>query len=303
LFYAQTTFSKTSGGHVTDLEPEDKSQSSPAAGPHHEYRHVGEWLIAERLKRRTTISEVEAAIRVKAEYLDAFERMDTRRLPEGAYARGFLRTYARFLELDPDHVVEAFLNDLALSNRSGKRFAPPPDTHGTGIQLPASTVAGLIGVSLLLVLIWMGWPRGGGADTDVPGVPEGLKEWSQRPPGEGLVETPLDQLPISIEARTETRIRVTRPSGYVLFEGVLPSGEIYPIPAGDVVLSADNGGALMLLHEGRARGRMGPIGVPIEGWTPNPVLDQWAKEDAAAEAATLSADDAAPQRPRGNGPS
>src|SRR6267143_6672538 len=67
---------------------------------------LGEVLAAKRGERGLTIEEAAAATRVRAHYLSALESDELERLAAPVYAKGHLRTYARFLGLDPDPLVE-----------------------------------------------------------------------------------------------------------------------------------------------------------------------------------------------------
>jgi cytoskeletal protein RodZ len=66
----------------------------------------GEVLAAKRGERGLTIRNVATATRIRAEYLAALESDDLERLPAPVYAKGYLRTYARYLGVDPEPLVE-----------------------------------------------------------------------------------------------------------------------------------------------------------------------------------------------------
>ncbi len=74
---------------------------------------VGERLRAAREARGLTLDDVEAATKIRAEYLDALEHNNVAALPNPVVARGFLRNYARFLDLDPEPLVAELLGDTA----------------------------------------------------------------------------------------------------------------------------------------------------------------------------------------------
>ncbi|MDQ7029170.1 MAG: DUF4115 domain-containing protein, partial [Ardenticatenia bacterium] len=70
---------------------------------------VGEQLRAAREARGLTLEDVEAVTRIRVEYLEALEQEHVDALPNPVVARGFLRNYAQFLELDPEPLVQALL--------------------------------------------------------------------------------------------------------------------------------------------------------------------------------------------------
>ncbi len=68
---------------------------------------TGGAVLAERRgERGLTIEQVASATRIRAEYLRALEADKPERFPAPVYAKGYLRTYARYLGLDPEPLVE-----------------------------------------------------------------------------------------------------------------------------------------------------------------------------------------------------
>ena len=278
----------------TPAAPDDSSKQALddlTAG----YAHIGERLAARRMEKGLSLAQVEAEIRVRRQYLEAFEQMDTRRLPEGAYARGFLRTYARFLGFDPGQVSDAFTRDLTIGSHSGKRFTPPPERKGPKLQIPLRSIAGGGAFLCVGLLIWLGWPRDQDASPSIPPVTAQLREWAEQPPGAGVAESQLERLELSLRARVPAYLEVRRPGGHVLFEGVLAAGDVYAIPAGDTLISVDNGAALEILHLGDARGRLSPTSAPVSDWSPTSLLAQLEAQNAGADTeAGESGDPASP---------
>ncbi len=69
---------------------------------------LGERLREAREARGLSPSEVSEKIRIRTVYLIAIEEENWRSVGAPVYIRGFLRTYARFLGLDPEEVVAQF---------------------------------------------------------------------------------------------------------------------------------------------------------------------------------------------------
>jgi len=69
---------------------------------------VGEILRRTRLHYDRTIEEVEAALRIQGKQIHAIEIGDTESLPARVYAIGFVRSYAEYLGLDGDKIVQLF---------------------------------------------------------------------------------------------------------------------------------------------------------------------------------------------------
>ena len=80
---------------------------------------LGSSLAAARLALGLELRDVERDTRIRARYLAALEEEEFDALPGEAYAAGFLRTYAGYLELDADVYVEELRR---------RRGAPAPRT-------------------------------------------------------------------------------------------------------------------------------------------------------------------------------
>lgn len=79
------------------LEPEASDQIS-----------VGKLLKRHRTERKLTLREVELATKIRGRYLRLLEADDTSELANDVYVRGFLRSYAEFLDLNGPVVVRKF---------------------------------------------------------------------------------------------------------------------------------------------------------------------------------------------------
>jgi transcriptional regulator with XRE-family HTH domain len=66
---------------------------------------IGAALRTARGQRRLTLQQVSEATRIRVQYLQALENDDLSAMTSVAQARGFMRIYAQFLELDLDALV------------------------------------------------------------------------------------------------------------------------------------------------------------------------------------------------------
>jgi len=67
---------------------------------------IGNSLREARIRRGLTIKDVEDITKIRSKYLEALEENDYEVLPGPTYVKAFLRTYASFLKLDPDELLE-----------------------------------------------------------------------------------------------------------------------------------------------------------------------------------------------------
>lgn len=76
---------------------------------------VGSTLKKARLAKKLSMADVEEATKIRTKYLEAMEENNFSTLPPGMYGSAFLRTYARFLDLNADELVSAYRETTGLS--------------------------------------------------------------------------------------------------------------------------------------------------------------------------------------------
>jgi cytoskeletal protein RodZ len=94
-------------------------------------RGIGAILRQARTRRDIDLAEVEAATRIRHKYLHAIEAEDWDALPEGVYARGFIRTYASFLGLDGERLAAEYRQEV-----EGEGSRPVTDAAAAPIARP-----------------------------------------------------------------------------------------------------------------------------------------------------------------------
>ncbi len=71
-------------------------------------RTVHQILREERLRQGLSIAAVEKKTKIKKKFLDAIERGDYKSLPSESYAVGFVKNYAKYLEIDDYKIGRMF---------------------------------------------------------------------------------------------------------------------------------------------------------------------------------------------------
>ncbi len=69
---------------------------------------LGDELRGERASKGKTLMDVQRDLRIRADYIDAIENADAGAFPFAGFAAGYIRSYARYLDLDPDDVYRRF---------------------------------------------------------------------------------------------------------------------------------------------------------------------------------------------------
>lgn len=75
---------------------------------------AGEGLILRKAREEKgwTYSDIEDSIKIRVRYLEALENEDYNILPGTTYSRGFLRTYSKYLGLNPEELIGYFNSSL-----------------------------------------------------------------------------------------------------------------------------------------------------------------------------------------------
>jgi hypothetical protein len=104
---------------------------------------LGEILRESREAKGVTLSQAEAVTRVRGKYLRALEEADWASLPEPLYVKGFLRSYARYLGLDPLSIMAQY-DRLVSSPRTKPVVRPAVSPLRLGANAWTGLVIGLI---------------------------------------------------------------------------------------------------------------------------------------------------------------
>lgn len=99
----------------------------------HENMSIGEYLKKSRLARRLDIEEISQELHIRRDYLEGLEADQWDKLPGEVYAIGFLRNYARFLDVDADALVDYRRRLVAQQSQSlpNSQPASAPDSRIT----------------------------------------------------------------------------------------------------------------------------------------------------------------------------
>lgn len=226
---------------------------------------IGDTLREARESQGRSLEEAAEDTRIRGDFLRALEEERFRSFGGDIYAKGFLSTYARYLQLDPaplldlyrEHVQqEVFDGGSLTAARAPRPKAPPPRWLSWAI----TAVVAVIGVVAVANLFDGRTPdpavepssTGTAVGTGVPDATE--------PPPPSPSPTPVDDVNLTLlfEETSWVRIQI---DGETIEEGTIPPGESRSLEGDDTVtVRFGNAGGVRAELNGQDLGTLGARG-------------------------------------------
>ncbi|MEM9043442.1 MAG: RodZ domain-containing protein [Pseudomonadota bacterium] len=110
---------------------------------------LGDEMRGERASLGKSLEDVENDLRIKAVVITAIEDCDVARFPNQSVIPGYVRSYARYLKLDPNRCYTQFCEEAGFQSQTAitasggkkKKSAPDPLTAPIGAEISASRFA------------------------------------------------------------------------------------------------------------------------------------------------------------------
>lgn len=232
---------------------------------------IGSTLREARVRRQLTLQQVEEDTKIRVKYLQAMENEDFDLMPGQAYVKGFLRTYAGYLGLDPQIILDEF-NSRDLPREEPQPFGGSsvigkPHSHRRRNTLAFIAVAGLLVLAVIYVLGLNS--NGTTGSPDAGGVAPGPLSPSPSPSPTRTTPKPspspsfaADEVRIStVAGDCWLEVREGDAGGTVLFSGTVPRGKTRVFRGDPLWLRVGNPQALSI----RVGGKVMP---PLQGVGP-----------------------------------
>lgn len=223
---------------------------------------LGQRFRAAREERGLTLSEVGEQLRIRSVYLAAIEEENWKAIGAPVYIRGFLRTYARFLGLDPEEAVGEFnaASGLAASAAAAEIRA----ASGQRSMAPLLWIAGIVAIALIgfVIYVYVSPPRvvttaqQSAAPSASPTAAAVTARPSPRP-------QPLLTRTLALNVISASWLRVTI-DGKVSMEGIFPRGTSRVFHGTSAVVRAGNAAGVTLTIDGKPVAPLGGAGVVAE---------------------------------------
>lgn len=149
-------------------------------GPGHRLREA-------RLEKRLSVEEVASRLRLDPRLIQALEQDDYGSLPEPAFVRGYLRGYARLLDLPVGPILESYDRHGFTGPGIVADIAKRPQARSSDLPVRAVTVLVVVVLGVFAAMWW-------GSRDDGPGAPqEAVADLEEETPASAAVLPPLQR--------------------------------------------------------------------------------------------------------------
>ena len=196
--------------------------------------NVSQQLKQAREAAGLTIKDIATKTRVPIRHLENLEAENFAALPGLTYVLGFVRNYARALELDEVALVDELRTDLAGEDSLRRNYADSAYAPADPAHIPPKSFAwGALGVLVAILIgfgIYKAVTSGMFAGTNAPEV-ELVAEEPETP--KPAATAPIGEVsgPVVLSATDDVWLRVYTDDGKKLLEKVMVKGESFTIPA------------------------------------------------------------------------
>lgn len=123
-----------------------------------ELKTIGKLLEERRLSKKLRYDEIAEIIKINPEYLEALETANYSKFPSEVYVKGFLRNYARFLGIEPDHALALYRREQEISLTNPKiKMTEKIKQKGLDLSITKNkVVTAVVIVITILTLLYIG---------------------------------------------------------------------------------------------------------------------------------------------------
>jgi cytoskeleton protein RodZ len=239
---------------------------------------IGNTLREARVRRNLTLQQVEEDTKIRVKYVQAMENEDWDVMPGVTYVKGFLRTYATYLGLDPDIIIDEFRSrGMAPAAEhhepfGGSSVIGKPRSHRGRNTIVLLAIACLIVLGIIYALGY-DWNRSDQPSTK-PGA-LGITSPSPKASKTPKPETTKGAVPAwqrnlvkiaAVDGDCWTEVRRNNAQGIVLFSGTVKKGDQKKFKGKDLWISLGNPAAVKLEAAGKKvdiKSDVGPWNVEV----------------------------------------
>lgn len=225
-----------------------------------------------------SLSDVAEHLHIRSTYLQAIEEEDWPVIGAPVYIRGFIRTYARFLGVDPEHAIEAF-NATVPSNPPTKQWnggAAVASGSSSG-RKPSLWLGLLVAIAAgLVVYVGFGYYQLRSAAPQktaaaIPIADASVTPASSLAPAIATAPPPTPAAVAARPVRPEISVKLTQLSwmrvvvdGNVVIEGEFPPGTLRDFKGKHIKILVGNAGGVEVTAPGGRPHVLGSVGQVVE---------------------------------------
>ena len=253
---------------------------------------IGDILRKERERQKLTVQDVEQGTSIRSVYIEALENGDYDKLPGEVYAKGFVKNYAGFLNLDAETLSKEFSAELSppvvevaegetvieeniVEDTPKKTKTKITELKSTDIAVNNSGNSSGSNFSIIAAVVLIALLAGGAwfymqnsvevADKNPPQQTE-VQPPVENPPPTNQVSAAVPQDGVNIHATFAgdcwTRVIV---DGAYAYEGVPNAGQTFDWHGAEsITIRAGNAGAIDIVMNGQSIGTLGEYGEVLE---------------------------------------
>jgi cytoskeleton protein RodZ len=237
---------------------------------------LGDRFREAREARGLALSDAAEQIRIRTVYLAAIEEERWSAIGAPVYVRGFLRTYARYLGLDPEEAVGSFNQTLGgpaadITDESGAANGGHRGPWGSALIWVAAVVA----VLLIAFVVYNELTMRRGGVTVAQSTPAAQPAASPEPSATGAGVSPRpaatpspaagmggsNSIALVVSAPSWLRVTV---DGNVSMEGTFPAGTSKTFHGKNALVRTGNAGGVEIYVNGKDVGKLGKAGDVVE---------------------------------------
>ncbi|CFX75968.1 Domain of unknown function DUF4115 [Syntrophomonas zehnderi OL-4] len=233
----------------------------------------GKKLREAREQQGFSIEDVEEETKIRKLYIKALEDEEFSVLPPLVYANGFVKSYASFLNLNPEELSGEF-KELVMQHEDFEELPPmpvtPPPKEPLMNKMPVRNI--FLAAVFLIVAIWAGnflvtYFTG---DTDQPDVNKPpVEENRVEPPRQGENSTPapvppsvIDEFKLTVKIKPQQKSWILiKADGQEVYQGILTENQEQSFTAKDLLyIKAGNAGAVEIYINEKLQEPLGGVG-------------------------------------------
>ncbi|HXG77085.1 MAG TPA: RodZ domain-containing protein [Gaiellaceae bacterium] len=184
---------------------------------------IGSSLREARLRQGLDFPQLEELTKIRPKYLRALEDERFDILPAPTYVRGFLRSYASTLGLDPQPFVDEYNSRFAVGDEDTvvRTRRVPPRRRDRGRREGHIAVLALLAIGVLTALVIAAWRFGGPEQQTVLGLPAAGQPAT-------TAQAPSGRVRLVVRAQAGSswmQVRIGSGQGRLLYSGTLERGQ------------------------------------------------------------------------------